>query len=91
MPDDATDEAKAEAEADAAKSLNVTVNVTDANVGIRVSVTALDVPEGETVMYTVSLQKAPVADVTVTITISDNGAVQVTNRLRPCVRGERQA
>ena len=76
---DATDEAKAMAEASAMKSLDVTVNVTDTSAGVRIDPTELKLTEitaatGDVDRYTVVLQKAPTADVTVRIA-TDNADV----------------
>ena len=71
LGDDATSD-----EEDAAKAAvtTVTVSVTDTNPGVRLSATSVAVDEGSSDTYTIVLQSAPTANVTVDITRSDSSS-----------------
>ena len=63
---------------DAVTAADVEVSITeDDTIGVTISITELEVTEGETGQYTIALDTEPTADVTVTIQVPENAEVAV--------------
>ena len=67
----------------------VTVSVTDQDLpALKLSPDAIDTDEGDSPTYTVELEEEPAADLTVTVTSTDTGALTVSPAMLPFTTGD---